>query len=82
MAVIKRRTRKKLTKHLGKLVRKHGAEMALALVTGIVSSLAAADDDRPRRKAKTAARTRATAVARVPRRGAAARKRMAAPAHP
>jgi hypothetical protein len=41
MALIKRKTRKRLTKDLTKLVKKHGAEMALALVTGIISGLAA-----------------------------------------
>ena len=41
MAVIKRKIRKKLTKQLAKLVKKHGPEMALALVSGIVSALAA-----------------------------------------
>jgi hypothetical protein len=41
MAVIKKKARRKLSKQLGKVVKKHGPEMALALVTGIVSSLAA-----------------------------------------
>ena len=41
MAVIKKSVRKKLSKYLERIVKKHGAEMTLALVTGIVSSLAA-----------------------------------------
>ncbi len=41
MALIKRKTRKKLTKQLNKLLKRHGAEMALALVTGFLSNLAA-----------------------------------------
>ena len=41
MAVMKKSVRKKLSKLLERLVKKHGAEMTLALVTGIVSSLAA-----------------------------------------
>ena len=41
MAVMKKNVRKKLSKYLARLVKKHGAEMTLALVTGIVSSLAA-----------------------------------------
>jgi hypothetical protein len=44
MALIKRKTRKKLTKQLNKIVKRHGAEMALALVTGILSNLAAKAD--------------------------------------
>jgi hypothetical protein len=38
MAQIKRKTRKKISKQLNKLVKRHGAERALALVGGIVSS--------------------------------------------
>jgi hypothetical protein len=41
MATIKRKTRKKLSKQLRKLVTRHGPETALALVTGIVTNLAA-----------------------------------------
>jgi len=50
MAVIKKSVRKKLSKHLERIVKKHGAEMTLALVTGIVSSLAA--DQQAKAKAK------------------------------
>ena len=56
MAVIKQKTRKKLSKQLGRLVKRHGAEMTLALVTGIISSLAAARADKVSKKAKEAAR--------------------------
>jgi hypothetical protein len=51
MALIKRKTRKRLTKDLTKLVKKHGAEMSLALVTSIISGLAA---DRAAKKQKKA----------------------------
>lgn len=46
MAVIKKKTRKRLSKQLKKIVKKHGAEMTLALVTGIVT--AAAGDSKPK----------------------------------
>ena len=52
MALIKRKTRRKLSKQLNKLVKKHGPEMALALVSGIVSSLAAGGRDKADKKAK------------------------------
>jgi hypothetical protein len=38
MAVIKQKTRKRLSKVLARLVKKHGPEMTLALVTGIISA--------------------------------------------
>ena len=56
MAVMKKSVRKKLSKHLARLVKKHGAEMTLALVTGIVSSLAADQQARADRKAGKAAK--------------------------
>ena len=52
MAVMKKSVRRKLSKYLARLVKKHGAEMTLALVTGIVSSLAADDQAKADRKAK------------------------------
>jgi hypothetical protein len=39
MAIVKRKTRKKISKQLTKLVKKHGNEAALAFVTGILSNL-------------------------------------------
>ena len=51
MAVMKKSVRKKLSKYLARLVKKHGAEMTLALVTGIVSSLAADQQAKADRKA-------------------------------
>ena len=51
MAVMKKSVRKKLSKYLERLVKKHGAEMTLALVTGIVSTLAADQQARADRKA-------------------------------
>jgi hypothetical protein len=56
MAVMKKSVRKKLSKHLARLVKKHGAEMTLALVTGIVSSLAAGQQAKADRKAAKAAK--------------------------
>lgn len=41
MSEIKKKTRRKLAKRLKKLVKRHGAETTLALVTGIVGALAA-----------------------------------------
>ena len=85
MAVIKQKTRKKLSKTLGRLVKKYGPEMTLALVTGIISALVAeksnkppkkggkADDKGKKDKSKTA-RTDST----VPARKAASRKRASA----
>ena len=52
MAVMKKSVRKKLSKYLARLVKKHGAEMTLALVTGIVSSLAADNQAKADRKTK------------------------------
>ena len=57
MAVMKKSVRKKLSKYLEKLIKKHGAEMTLALVTGIVSSIAADDKAKSdRAKARKAAK--------------------------
>ena len=52
MGVIKKSTRRKLSKQLSKLIKKHGAEMALALVTGIISGLAAERADKMPKKVK------------------------------
>ena len=52
MAVMKKKTRRKLSKQLNKLIDLHGAEMALALVTGIVSALAAEQKSKADRKQK------------------------------
>jgi hypothetical protein len=52
VAVMKKKTRRKLSKQLDKLIKLHGAEMALALVTGIVSALAAERKSRADRKQK------------------------------
>jgi len=59
MAVLKKKVRKKLAKYLTRLVKKHGAEMTLALVSGIVGSIAAespAKDTKKARVRKAAAR--------------------------
>lgn len=52
VAVMKKKTRRKLSKQLNKLIKLHGAEMALALVTGIVSALAADQKSRADSKQK------------------------------
>jgi thiamine phosphate synthase YjbQ (UPF0047 family) len=58
MALIKKKTRKAITKQVKKLVRKHGPEIATGLVTSIVSGIAAAatakpeDDDTPKKSRK------------------------------
>jgi hypothetical protein len=52
MAVMKKKTRRKLSKQLNKLIKLHGAEMALALVTGIVSALAAEQSNKAAKKQK------------------------------
>lgn len=54
MAVMKKKTRRKLSKQLDKLIKLHGAEMALALVTGIVSALAADRKIKTDKKEKSA----------------------------
>ena len=54
MAVMKKKTRRKLSKQLNKLIKLHGAEMALALVTGIVSALAADRKTKADKKQKSA----------------------------
>ena len=65
MAVMKKKTRRKLSKQLNKLIKLHGAEMALALVTGIVSALAAERSNKPGKKQKTAKGARAEKTARA-----------------
>jgi|SRR5687767_13497523 len=88
MAVMKKSVRKKLSKYLARLVKKHGAEMTLALVTGIVSSLAADQQARADRKAaKPEKRARSEKMARPekaakPAPAAAGRKAAKAPAPP
>jgi hypothetical protein len=72
MAVMKKSVRKKLSKYLERLIKKHGAEMTLALVTGIVSSIAAdgrakADRAEARRAAKEGKRSKAGKVEKADR---------------
>jgi hypothetical protein len=82
MALIKQKTRKKLSKQLAKLVKKHGPEMTVALVTGIVSGLAAEKTKKTARAAGARKRPKpekaqkpATVAARPAGRAAAAHKR-------
>jgi hypothetical protein len=67
MAVMKKSTRKKLSKQLNKLIKQHGAEMALALVTGIVGALAADRPQKPPKKSKAAQAPRLAKVDRPER---------------
>jgi len=62
MAVMKKSIRKKLSKQLNKLIKRHGAEMALALVTGIVGALAADRPQKPPKKSKSARAAKLTKV--------------------
>ena len=84
--MMKKKTRRKLSKQLNKLIKLHGAEMALALVTGIVSGLAAdrktkADRKqnskaaRPGKAAKAENPAKPEKAARPPVRAVALRKR-------
>ena len=91
MAVMKKSVRKKLSKYLDRLVKKHGAEMTLALVTGIVSSLAADQQAKADRKAGKPAKpdkrgkaggSRPEKVAKPEPAAAAGRKAAKAPAPP
>jgi len=92
MAVMKKSVRKKLSKYLDRLVKKHGAEMTLALVTGIVSSLAADRQAKAGRKAGKPAKpdkrgkggkgSRPEKVAKPAPAAAAGRKAAKAPAPP
>jgi hypothetical protein len=64
MAVMKKSTRKKLSKQLNKLIKQHGAEMALALVTGIVGALASERANKPAKKSKSSKGDKAAKVAK------------------
>jgi hypothetical protein len=80
VAVMKKKTRRKLSKQLNKLIKLHGAEMALALVTGIVSALAADQKTKADRKqnskgGKAEKPAKAPKAARPPVRAVALRKR-------
>ena len=64
MAVMKKSTRKKLSKQLNKLIKQHGAEMALALVTGIVGALASERANKPAKKSKSSKGDKAAKIAK------------------
>jgi hypothetical protein len=65
MAVMKKSTRKKLSKQLNKLIKQHGAEMALALVTGIVGALASERANKPPKKSKRSKKDKAAKAAKA-----------------
>ena len=76
---MKKKTRRKISKQLNKLIKLHGAEMALALVTGIVSALAADRKIKADKKQKSAgsdstAKAEKAAKARKPARAEKAAK--------
>lgn len=80
MAVIKQKTRKRLSKVLARLIKKHGPEMTLALVTGIISALVAERSNKaPKKSVKAAKNAKAASKeSKAPARAAAARKRATA----
>ena len=67
MAVMKKSTRKKLSKQLNKLIKQHGAEMALALVTGIVSALASERTTKAAKKSKSKKADKAYKAEKAPK---------------
>ena len=81
MALVKRKTRKKLSKQLAKLIKRHGAEMALALVTGIISNLttdtAEKSAKKKKAKAKDAKQAKTMKRTRTTKAGGAGRARAA-----
>ena len=57
MALVKRKLRKKLVKQLTTLVKRHGPEMATALVTGVITGLADTYPKKGARKSKVPVKT-------------------------
>ena len=72
MALIKRKTRRKLSKQLSKILKKHGTEVTMALVGGIVGQLSGEDTKRPRSRKALA---QEPVVVKPPLRARAVRKR-------
>jgi len=78
MAVMKKSTRKKLSKQLNKLIKRHGPEMALALVTGIVGALASDRAAKPaKKKAKKAKKSKDAKADKAAKRDKAAKSEKA-----
>lgn len=75
---MKKKTRRKLSKQLNKLIKLHGAEMALALVTGIVSALAADQKNKADKKQKSAGSASAAKQAKAASAGKSAKGEKAA----
>jgi hypothetical protein len=80
VAVMKKKTRRKLSKQLDKLIKLHGAEMALVLVTGIVSALAAERKNKADKKRKSAKSGKAAKPAKAAKAGPPAKAEKAAKA--
>lgn len=59
MAIIKKKTRKAITKQVKKIVKKHGPEIAMGLVTNLVTGITAAalsdsgDEAKPKKKKRS-----------------------------
>ena len=69
MAVIKRKTKKAITKQINKLVKQHGAEIAMGLATGLISTVigaTTADPDAKSKKPKAKGQKKKDAVAEKP----------------
>lgn len=45
-----KKLKNKIAKHFKKIIKKHGKEIVLALVTTLLSSLVAGDEDKPAKK--------------------------------
>jgi hypothetical protein len=75
---MKKKTRRKLSKQLNKLIKLHGAEMALALVTGIVSALAADQKNKADKKQRSAGSASAAKQAKAASAGKPAKAEKAA----
>jgi hypothetical protein len=75
MAVMKKSTRRKLSKQLNKLIKEHGAEMALALVTGIVGALASERANKPSKKSKSPKTEKVAKLEKAPVKTVIIRKR-------
>jgi hypothetical protein len=73
MALIKRKTKKKITKQLKKLVKKHGPEIATGLVSTIVAGLTAANLPESDGSEKSKKRKKAAAKSKSSRKAASER---------
>lgn len=75
MAKVKTKTRKVLTKQLGKLLKKHGPEIAMGIATGIVSSLLTNDAEKKAKKSMAGKAKKGTGKKTTKKRNAAAKSK-------